>query len=201
MDEKLIGQLREAAGSPPDEAVVESRRRVKDWFAEAAPTLWWDVIESPLGALYVASGEKGLRCLIFGVSKEEFFSELDPLAQMVRDPHRMAAITEQLRAYFDEAFSYFDLPVDLSSMTPFQQNALRVARNIPAGTVWTYKQIAEAVGKPNASRAVGQAMARNPVPIIVPCHRVVGSSGSLTGYGGTGGITTKRWLLQLEGAL
>lgn len=201
MDEKLLGQLREATGSPPDEALANSRRRVKDWFAETAPMIRWDVFESPLGSLYMALGDKGLRHVGFGINEETFLSWLDPLARAKRDPQALAYIAERLRLYFESPVSYFDLPLDLSGVTPFQREALQIARQIPAGTVWTYKQVAEAIGKPKASRAVGQAMARNPVPIVIPCHRVVGSDGSLTGYGGGGGIPSKRWLLKLEGAL
>ena len=78
---------------------------------------------------------------------------------------------------------------------------LQTARNIPQGTLWTYGQVAQAIGKPKASRAVGQALGRNPVPIVIPCHRVIASDGSLGGYSGGGGLESKRFLLGLEGAL
>lgn len=201
MDKGLTWHIQEAAGSPPDDALADSRRRIKAWFTETAPTIYWDAVEAPLGPIYVALSEKGVRNLVFGVAEEEFLNELDPLAHIERNPQALAPVAGQLHTYFTSAFSYFDLPVDLSEATPFQRKALQIARQIPAGSVWTYKQIAEAIGRPSASRAVGQAMARNPVPIIIPCHRVVGSDGSLTGYGGGGGIPTKRWLLQFEGAL
>jgi methylated-DNA-[protein]-cysteine S-methyltransferase len=78
---------------------------------------------------------------------------------------------------------------------------LQAVRTIPAGTVWTYGQMARAIGKPQASRAVGQALGRNPVPVVVPCHRVIAGDGSLGGYSGGGGLASKRLLLDLEGAL
>ena len=86
-------------------------------------------------------------------------------------------------------------------MTAFQQRVLHLTSAIPAGALRTYGQLARDVGSPHASRAVGQALGRNPVPIVIPCHRVVGSNGRLTGYSGGRGIESKRWLLRLEGAL
>jgi methylated-DNA-[protein]-cysteine S-methyltransferase len=78
---------------------------------------------------------------------------------------------------------------------------LQAVRTIPAGTVWTYGQMARAIGNPRASQAVGQALGRNPVPVVIPCHRVIASDGSLGGYSGGGGLASKRLLLNLEGAL
>jgi len=162
---------------------------------------WWDVIDSPLGPLYMAATAGGLCRISLGGDAETFFASLTSLANIGRNPQQLALAAEQLRAYFKNPSFVFDLPLDLSGVTPFQREVLVTARTIPAGTVWTYKRLAEAVGRPKASRAVGQAMARNPLPIVIPCHRVVGSSGSLTGYGGGEGIAAKRWLLQREGAL
>ena len=110
-------------------------------------------------------------------------------------------VAEQLQAYFDGTCFSFDLPLDLERLTPFQLSVLQTARSIQPGTKWTYGQMAQAIGKPKASRAVGQALGRNPVPIVIPCHRVVASDGSLGGYSGGGGVESKRLLLVLEGAL
>jgi O-6-methylguanine DNA methyltransferase len=85
-------------------------------------------------------------------------------------------------------------------LTPFQREVLSTACRISRGQVWTYQQVAEAMGRPKSSRPVGQALARNPVPIVIPCHRVVASDGSLGGYSGGSGLAAKRWLLRLEGA-
>ncbi len=156
---------------------------------------------SPIGPLYVAATDLGLAHVAFGESVETFLSRLDPLAHIAHDPKAAAPYLAPLRAYFERGPVPFDVPIDLSEVPPFRRSALQFIRRIPAGEVWTYKQVAEALGKPKASRAVGQAMASNPVPIVIPCHRVVGSDGSLTGYGGGGGIPTKRWLLHFEGAL
>ena len=201
MDERRLERLEAAIGTPPDEAVVASRRQVAHWFAQSAPLIQWGVIDSPLGSLYVGSGAQGLRNVAFGVSRADFLSQLDPLARTEQNPVAVAPIIEQLHAYFAGARFRFDLPVDLGHLTPFQQSVLQIIRRIPIGTVWTYGQVARALGKPEASRAVGQALGRNPVPIVVPCHRVVASGGRLGGYSGGGGLDSKRFLLGLEGVL
>lgn len=108
------------------------------------------------------------------------------------------AVAEQLAAYFAGELRGFDLPLAPAG-TAFQQRVWAALRSIPYGTTATYRQIAEAVGNPAATRAVGTANARNPLPIIVPCHRVIGTDGSLTGY--AGGLEAKRHLLTLEGVL
>jgi len=156
--------------------------------------LLWDVIESPLGPLYLVASQAGL-CAI-GLSHDDLPGAL---TDDRRDAAALAPVAAQLRAYFAGERRDFDLALDLRRLTPFQTAVLQVVRGIPAGTVWTYGQVARAVGKPQASRAVGQALARNPIPIVIPCHRVIASDGSLGGYGG--GLATKRWLLQLERAL
>ncbi len=107
-----------------------------------------------------------------------------------------ADVVEQLRRYFAGQPVRFEVPFDLSRVTPFRRQALEVAAHIPYGETRTYAWIARQIGRPGASRAVGQAMATNPIPIIIPCHRVVGSSGSLVGYGG--GLDMKKRFLQME---
>jgi methylated-DNA-[protein]-cysteine S-methyltransferase len=91
-----------------------------------------------------------------------------------------------------------DLALDLRSCTPFQRQVLRIVQTIPPGQTWSYADVARAAGKPGAARAVGQVMARNPVPLFVPCHRVVASGGGLGGFSAPGGLNTKRELLELE---
>jgi methylated-DNA-[protein]-cysteine S-methyltransferase len=100
--------------------------------------------------------------------------------------------------YFSGERVVFDLPVDQSAFTPFQIKVYRAVMGIPYGAVKSYGTIAVQIGKPQAARGIGGAMARNPLPIIIPCHRVVGSSGALTGYSASGGIASKRWLLEME---
>jgi len=201
MNEQELRQLQHAMGDPEEWAVAESRRRVKRWFTQSAPFIRWDVIPSPLGPLYIAAGEQGLCHVDFGVSEADFLAHLDPLARTEQDREGLASITAQLRAYFADARFQFDLPVDLKQLTAFQRRVLQTARRIPPGSVWTYGQVAQVIGKPGASRAVGQALGRNPVPIVIPCHRVVASDGGLGGYSGGGGQESKKLLLRLEGAI
>ncbi len=201
MNERQLKQVREAAGTPSKGVVFESRRRVQNWFAQTAPLIQWDIVVSPLGPLYIAASEHGLCSVGFGVRQADFLGGLDPLARTEQSQPALMPIAEQLQAYFAGARTSFDLPLDLSQLTPFQLSVLQAACRIPPGTVWTYGQVAQAIDKPRASRAVGQALGRNPVPIVIPCHRVVASDGSLGGYSGGGGLDSKRLLLHLEGAL
>jgi methylated-DNA-[protein]-cysteine S-methyltransferase len=200
MEERQLETLREALGTPSDKAVSASRRRIERWFGETAPLIQWDVIESPLDLLYVAASAKGLCAVDFGVTATAFLGQLDPLARSERNAATLAPFVTQLQTYFADPGYRFELPLDLDRLTPFQVAVLQAARSIPSGSVRTYGQIAQAIGSPQASRAVGQALGRNPVPIVIPCHRVIASDGSLGGYSGGGGLQSKRFLLGLEGA-
>jgi len=106
---------------------------------------------------------------------------------------------EQLQAYLDRRLTVFDLPLDLTGCTPFQRQVLDEICKIPYGQTITYGQIAKSVGGMKHVRAVGGAVGSNPMPIVIPCHRVVSAGGHMQGYSGWGGIATKAWLLQLEG--
>lgn len=199
MTDQTVKLLSDVAGSPPHEAVARSHRRVRAWFAETAPLIRWDGVDTPLGVLHVASSEQGLCRVDLGVSPAAFLAQLDPLARTERDSTTLANITEQFCEYFANPRTRFDLPLDLSRVRPFQRRVLETIAAIPAGTVWTYHQVAAAIGKPSASRAVGHALSTNPLMIVLPCHRVIGSDGGLHGY--RGGLDAKRRLLQMEGAL
>jgi methylated-DNA-[protein]-cysteine S-methyltransferase len=196
-----VEQLKNVLGEPSAAVTASSRRRVEAWFARTAPLCQWDVVASPLGPLYIAARDGRLCSVDFGVGEADFLAGLDPLARTERNTEALALFAEQLRAYFSDARFQFELPLDLERLTPFQQNVLTTIRRIPVGAVWTYGQVARAIGKPKASRAVGQALGRNPVPIVIPCHRVIAGDGSLGGYSGGGGLASKRLLLQMEGAL
>jgi methylated-DNA-[protein]-cysteine S-methyltransferase len=111
----------------------------------------------------------------------------------------MDALTDKLRRYFEGQEVHFDEPLDPGIGTRFQQRVWAITRAIPRGQTRTYGDIAREAGSPGAARAVGQSMARNPWPMVVPCHRVVGQDGSLTGFGG--GLTMKEQMLTMEGAL
>jgi len=188
-------------GTPSEATLAQSRRQVQNWFAQTAPLIQWDVMNSPLGPLYIAANARGLCSVDFGIDLDTFLNRLDPRARTEQNPAALAPFAVQLREYFAGIRPRFELPLDLSQLTPFQQSVLQTIRRIPTGSVWTYGQVAQAIGRPKASRAVGQALGRNPVLIVIPCHRVVTSQGNLGGYSGGGGVASKRFLLRLEGAV
>ena len=194
-------RLRAAIGNPPAATVSRSRSRVRDWFGQTAPLIQWDQMSSPLGQLFVAVSRQGLCAVDFGRRESEFLARLSPLDRLEKNSHAVAQVTAQLLEYFSGARLRFNLPVDLSALTPFQRSVLETACRIAPGNVWTYHRVAQAMGRPKSSRPVGQALARNPIPIVIPCHRVIASDGSLGGYSGGSGLKAKRWLLRLEGAL
>jgi methylated-DNA-[protein]-cysteine S-methyltransferase len=166
-------------------------------------TVYYDKVTHPrVGDLYVAVSERGLIELDFGVSERNFIDRVQrrTKATVVRSRERCVEALRQVREYLDGKRTKFDLPLDMSTLTDFQRQVLTTALKIPRGQWLTYGEVAKAIGRPQASRAVGQALGHNPVPIVIPCHRVLGSDGSLHGYSGGGGIQTKAWLLQLEGA-
>lgn len=200
MEERHEQWLHEALGTPPTDALARSRRRLARWLAQTAPRLRWDAIDSPLGPIYFAVSDRGLCSLDFGAGADldTFLAHLDPLAHAERDPQGLSGVAEQLREYFAGQRQRFDLSLDLERLTPFQRGVLQAACAIPYGAVRSYGQLAQTLGHPHASRAVGQALGSNPIPIVIPCHRVVASDGSLGGY--TGGLEKKRFLLDLERA-
>lgn len=151
---------------------------------------------SPLGTIIVAATSRGLAGLWFEGQKH--LPDLRGWPEEPNHPVLVQAIA-QLREYFAGTRSTFDLPLDLQRGTGFQQSVWRALLAIPAGRTSSYRGICEAIGKPAAARAVGAAVGRNPLSIVVPCHRVLGTDGSLTGY--AGGLERKSALLRLEGAL
>lgn len=153
-------------------------------------TMSYRTIDSPVGPLTLAGVESTLmRLVITGQRHEPDVSEW----RYVK--HAFPCAVTQLGAYLSGEVTTFDVDLHLAG-TDFQRRVWRAVQSIPYGQTRTYAQIAQQVGSPAGSRAVGLAVGRNPVPIIVPCHRVVGSAGSLTGY--VGGIACKRTLLELE---
>ncbi len=159
--------------------------------------------QTPLGDLWIAVSEAGLAAVAWGRSQAEFEAWL--VRRFKRpvefNPKRTAQAATELREYLAGKRRHFTLVVDWTLLRPFQQAALRATYEIPYGETRTYKQIAERIGKPKAARAVGRAEAANPMPLVIPCHRVIGTDGKLHGYGLGEGIKTKEWLLKLEGAL
>jgi O-6-methylguanine DNA methyltransferase len=157
---------------------------------------------TPIGPLWIAVSDKGLLALDWSGSQEEFtrFVERRHSAKVLRDDSLTAGYLRQIAEYLQGIRQQFTIPLDLSGLTPFQVQALRYTLDIPYGQTSTYQKIANRMEKPHAARAVGRAEATNPIPLIIPCHRVLGTDGSLHGYGGPGGIKLKAWLLELEGA-
>ena len=192
--------VRFTVGAPGQKALAQSRPGIGKSFADEAPLIQWGEMNSPLGRLYVAVGPQGLCALDFGRGESEFLKRFDPRARLEKNPKSVERIIAQLSEYFAGKRSRFDLAVDLSTLTQFQKTVLEVTCRIAPGKVWTYHRVAEAMRRPRSSRPVGQALARNPVPIVIPCHRVIASNGALRGYSGGSGLKAKRWLLQLEGA-
>jgi methylated-DNA-[protein]-cysteine S-methyltransferase len=150
-------------------------------------------VESPIGPLTLTASEGRLT----GLSMHEQRHAPTVSDDWVRDDAWFAPITEQLDAYFAGDLTEFDVPLRLEG-TDFQRRVWARLREIPYGTTMSYGELARRAGRPGASRAVGLANGRNPIAIVVPCHRVIGADGQLTGYGG--GIDRKIWLLDLERA-
>ncbi|WP_144720609.1 methylated-DNA--[protein]-cysteine S-methyltransferase [Agrococcus jejuensis] len=153
------------------------------------------IVDTPVGAVTIVGGAAGIQGLYYA----EHRPAPDETRFGDRDDAALADAAEQLRAYFAGERTTFDLALDPVG-TPFQLRVWEALREIPYGETRTYGWIAASIGQPTAVRAVGLANSRNPISIVVPCHRVVGSSGKLTGY--AGGLVCKRTLLDLEsGAL
>ena len=153
-------------------------------------TVRFTVMPSPVGPLTLTSTRDALSGVIF-----ENHEAAEPGSEWKRDDGALAAARRQLEEYFAGKRSAFDLPLAMEG-TPFQRRVWTALIEIPFGKTVAYSDIARRIGKPSASRAVGAANGRNPIAIVVPCHRVIGADGSLTGYGG--GEARKKFLLELE---
>jgi methylated-DNA-[protein]-cysteine S-methyltransferase len=157
----------------------------------ADPALVYDLLDTPIGPLLLIGGGRGLRSIDFPHNGRASM----PAVGLTRDAAPLAAAAQQLREYFAGERREFDLLLDLQG-TPFQRAVWEALLEIPIASTVSYGELAQRLGRPSASRAVGAANGANPVPVIVPCHRVIGASGSLTGFGG--GLPIKRWLLDHE---
>lgn len=152
--------------------------------------------DTPLGPMLAAASGSGLTGLWFE-NQRHFPVQLASGAWAIDDGHPvLRAARRQVLDFLDGKRTGFELPLDLSGGTPFQQSVWRELLAIPCGATTTYAALSRSIGKPQAARAVGAAVGRNPVSIVVPCHRVLGGDGSLTGY--AGGLERKAALLRLE---
>ena len=159
----------------------------------------YNLVDTPLGTLLVAASPRGLCRVAYDPEPERQAEELAArfglrvLRAPLDEPRR------QLDEYFERRRQSFELPLDLAGVGPFPRRVLEQLAQVPYGEVTTYGRLAAQAERPRAARAVGTVMNRNPMPIVLPCHRVVGSTGKLVGYGG--GLDRKERLLRLEGAL
>jgi methylated-DNA-[protein]-cysteine S-methyltransferase len=188
---------------PNADAKKMAMATLKNRLASETAAIYYDRIdETPLGPVWVAAGPRGLVAVEYNGSEENFRRYLARVAKgnLQRSAERVAELKTQVLAYLTGRASRFQMDVDLSGITDFQRRVLEETRKVPRGQVSTYAEIARRIGNPKAVRAVGQALRHNPVPIVVPCHRVIASDGSLGGYGGELRSQRKMQLLRLEGA-
>jgi methylated-DNA-[protein]-cysteine S-methyltransferase len=158
---------------------------------------------TPIGDLWIGITEVGFAALAWDADPGGFSARLTRRFKLdvAPDPVKTAAACTQVDEYLRGKRRTFDLPVDWSLLRPFQREVLQATFAIPYGETRTYGELAHELGRPHAARAVGRAEATNPLPLVIPCHRVIGSDGKLHGYGGGEGLPTKEWLLRLEGAV
>jgi len=157
---------------------------------------------TPLGDLRLAASDLGLVAVEWADARITFDYYLGRLHRQIQShPKKLAPYARELGEYLNGKRNAFTIPIDWSLFRPFQREALQAVFRIPYGETCTYHDIALEIGRPLASRAVGRANATNTMPLVIPCHRVIGRDGKLHGYGGGAGLKTKEWLLKLEGAV
>lgn len=169
---------------------------------ESLADVTYATVEAPFGTMIAARTRKGLVRLSFPEESED--SVLEGLARrvsprIVREPASLDGLRRELEEYFAGRRRAFDSPLDWALIGPFARRVLRATAQIPYGGWLSYGEVAAEAGSPRGSRAAGNALGSNPIPIVIPCHRVLRSGGAIGGYGG--GVERKRWLLELEGTL
>jgi methylated-DNA-[protein]-cysteine S-methyltransferase len=202
----MTDDLERRLSNPPPAAPLDldglrselARRAADDGLLDVA----YGFADSPLGALTVIVTNRGLVRLSY--AHEAVDEQLDDIASRVSprvmaSPQRTDAVRRQLDEYFSGTRDTFDVPIDWRLVRGFAGEVLRATARIPFGSVSSYREVAAEAGSPNAYRAAGNALGSNPIPIVVPCHRVLHAGGGLGGY--TGGLERKRFLLRLEGVL
>jgi methylated-DNA-[protein]-cysteine S-methyltransferase len=201
MPDDLERRLAASAVPPVDLDALRSRlaRRAAD---EGLLDVAYGTHDSPLGTLTVMVTPRGLVRLSYpgeGIDDQlrEVADRVSP--RILEAPERTDEVRRQLDAYFDRRRRTFDVPIDWRLVRGFAADVLRATARIPFGSVSSYREVAAEAGSPNAYRAAGNALGSNPIPIVVPCHRVLHAGGGLGGY--TGGLERKRYLLELEGVL
>jgi methylated-DNA-[protein]-cysteine S-methyltransferase len=183
-----------------DEMMVRLHEKLEDAvLSEEILDVAYTTVDSPIGSLLLAATERGLVRVGFAVEDhdqvlESLASKLSP--RVLRSPRRLSAAAREIAEYFAGNRRDFDVPLDFALSSGFRQRVQRYLPSIAYGRTESYAEVANAVGSPRAMRAVGSACATNPIPVVVPCHRVLRSDGSLGGY--AGGLATKTALLALE---
>jgi methylated-DNA-[protein]-cysteine S-methyltransferase len=181
---------------------AELDRRFRDAAAETGLLdVAYDIVDTPIGSLFVAATDAGLCRISYDPETERVVESLARTlgTRVLRSARPVDETRRQLGEYFDKQRTEFELDMDLRLAAGFSRRVLDELAHVPYGEVTTYGELAKRAERPRAARAVGTVMNRNPIPIVLPCHRVVGASGSLTGYGG--GLDRKEALLRLEGAI
>lgn len=161
-----------------------------------------ETAETPLGRIWVAASEQGLVAVSLWHEQSAFVTDVKKLTgrEPLYNAEKGQPYTTQIEAYLHKQRQTFDFPIDWSVLTTFQTTVLRQVAAIPYGHTLTYRDVAQQIGQPTAVRAVGRANATNPMPLVIPCHRVLGADGKLHGYSAPGGLETKAWLLRMEGS-
>jgi methylated-DNA-[protein]-cysteine S-methyltransferase len=200
MSYRIEDRLKGAEAPNVGEATRRLARRASD---EGLPEMAYATVDTPFGPLLAATTPRGLVRMSFAAHRTAD-AVLDVIAarispRVMESPATLDDVRRQLDEYFEGARRRFDLRIDWRLAGPFQRKVLRRTAAIPYGGYLTYAEVAAEAGSPRGARAAGNALAGNPVPVVVPCHRVLASGGGLGGYGG--GIEMKKRLLRLEGAL
>jgi O-6-methylguanine DNA methyltransferase len=170
---------------------------------QTSPLYTGELKGTPLGNLWLAVSDLGLIIVEWSQSQAEFEAYLTKRFKrpVEHKTDKVRNATRELSEYLTGKRRQFTIPIDWSLMRPFHQAALQATFAIPYGETRTYGELAAQIGRPRSARAVGRAEATNPMPLVIPCHRVIGADGKLHGYGGGEGLPTKEWLLKMEGAV
>ena len=163
------------------------------------PLVRFGSLETPIGPVFVAISDDGLFDVTFGITEQvRYVARLGSrIVKALPDRRAVSDVLDQLHNYFSGHLTRFTIPFDLRGLTNFTYRVLLATSHIPFGETVSYGETAKRVGSPGASRAVGGALGRNPLPIVIPCHRVISSDGGIGGF--TGGAAVKKTLLRLEG--
>jgi methylated-DNA-[protein]-cysteine S-methyltransferase len=205
MTQKIEQMLRRGAPDTRDageEAIAAAKRVSERAAADGLADISYAPVDSPFGTLHAAATKRGLVRIAF--PEESLESVLEALARglsprIVEAPASLDPLKRELDEYFAGHRRTFEIPLDWSLIGPFGRRVLHATAEIPSGGHLSYAEVASEAGSPRGSRAAGNALGANPIPIVIPCHRVLRTGGAIGGYGG--GLDRKRYLLELEGAL